>query len=217
MVQNPMAESGRAVASAAFVVFAFAMLWQTQAPAASAPRPGEPAPAFTAPNIAGQTVRLADFVGKTVILEWMNNGCPFVAKHYNSGNMQALQRRHIESGGVWLVIASSAPGTQGHVTPEEARADLSRWASSPSDFLLDPDGVVGRLYDAKVTPQMIVIDSAGKLAYTGAIDDKPSTNSRDVATAKNYVTAALDELAEGRPVSIAATRAYGCTIKYKGS
>jgi hypothetical protein len=216
-VKNPTPGTGRAVATGAFVVLAFAMLWQMPAPAAaSVPRPGEPAPAFTAQNIAGQTVRLADFAGRTIVLEWMNNGCPFVAKHYNSGNMQALQRRHIESGGIWLVVVSSAPGTQGYVTPEEARADLARWGSAPSDFLLDPDGVVGRLYDARVTPQMIVIDGNGRLAYTGAIDDRPSTNPKDVASAKNYVTAALDELAEGRPVSIAATRAYGCTIKYKG-
>jgi AhpC/TSA family len=215
-MRNIPANIGRAAAIGAFIVFS--VLWQPQVHGAeSQAYPGKPAPAFTAPSIAGQTVRLADFAGKTVVLEWTNNGCPFVGKHYNSGNMQALQRRHIDAGGVWLVIASSAPGEQGYVTPDAARADLARWASSPSDFLLDPNGAIGHLYDAKVTPHMVVIDGTGKLAYSGAIDDKPSTNPRDVTTAKNYVAAALDEVAAGKPISIAATRAYGCTIKYKTS
>ena len=190
--------------------------WQLQAAASdAAARPGVAAPAFAAPDIGGKTIRLGDFAGKTVVLEWTNNGCPFVAKHYNSGNMQALQQRHTAAGGVWLVVASSAPGQQGHVTPDEARADLNRLTSAPSDFLLDPDGVVGRLYDARATPHMVVIDRTGTLAYMGAIDDTPSADPRDVKTAKNYVTAALDELAAGKPVTVAATRAYGCSVKYK--
>jgi hypothetical protein len=215
-VRNIPANIRRIAVTAAFILFS--VLWQPQVRGAeSRAYPGQPAPAFTAPSIAGQIVRLADFAGKTVVLEWTNNGCPFVGKHYNSGNMQTLQRRHIDAGGVWLVIASSAPGAQGYVTPAEARADLARWTSSPSDFLLDPDGVIGRLYDAKVTPHIVVIDGTGTLAYSGAIDDKPSTNPRDVTAAKNYIAAALDELAAGKPVSVAATRAYGCTIKYKSS
>jgi len=189
-------------------------IWQPQARDAG-PRPGTAAPAFAARDIDGKTVRLDDFAGKTVVLEWTNNGCPFVAKHYNSGNMQALQHRHTAAGGVWLVVASSAPGQQGHVTPDEARADLNRLTSAPSDFLLDPDGVVGRLYDARATPHMVVIDRTGTLAYMGAIDDTPSADPRDVKTAKNYVAAALDELAAGKPVTVAATRAYGCSVKYK--
>jgi hypothetical protein len=180
-------------------------------------RLGAPPPAFVARDIAGKTVRLGDFAGKTIVLEWTNDGCPFVGKHYNSGNMQALQRRHTEAGGVWLTIASSAPGEEGYVTPDQARADLARWGAAPSDFLLDPDGVVGHLYDARATPHMVVIDRAGRLAYIGAIDDTPSTDPRDVKTAKNYVAAALDELAAGKPVTIAATRAYGCSVKYKTS
>jgi hypothetical protein len=195
-----------------------ALGWRPQAAAPDpAARPGAAAPAFAAPEIGGKTVRLGDFAGKTVVLEWTNNGCPFVAKHYDSGNMQDLQRRHIKAGGVWLVVASSAPGQQGHVTPDQARADLQRWASSPSGFLLDPDGTVGRLYDARATPHMVVIDRAGALAYMGAIDDVPSANAGDVKRAKNYVAAALDELAAGKPVTVAATRAYGCTVKYKTS
>jgi len=189
-------------------------IWQPQARDAG-PRPGTAAPAFAARDIDGKTVRLGDFAGKTVVLEWTNNGCPFVAKHYNSGNMQALQHRHTAAGGVWLVVASSAPGQQGHVTPDEARADLNRLTSAPSDFLLDPDGVVGRLYDARATPHMVVIDRTGTLAYMGAIDDTPSADPRDVKTAKNYVAAALDELAAGKPVTVAVTRAYGCSVKYK--
>jgi len=180
-------------------------------------RLGAPPPAFGARDIAGKTVRLGDFAGKTIVLEWTNDGCPFVGKHYNSGNMQALQRRHTAAGGVWLTIASSAPGEEGYVTPDQARADLARWGAAPSDFLLDPDGVVGHLYDARATPHMVVIDRAGRLAYIGAIDDTPSTDPRDVKTAKNYVAAALDELAAGKPVTIAATRAYGCSVKYKTS
>jgi hypothetical protein len=191
-------------------------IWQPQARDAG-PRPGTAAPAFAAQDIDGKTVRLGDFAGKTVVLEWTNNGCPFVAKHYNSGNMQALQHRHTAAGGVWLVVASSAPGQQGHVTPDEARADLNRLTSAPSDFLLDPNGVVGRLYDARATPHMVVIDRTGTLAYMGAIDDTPSADPRDVKTAKNYVAAALDELAAGKPVTVAATRAYGCSVKYKAT
>jgi hypothetical protein len=183
----------------------------------AAARIGEPAPAFNAPDIAGKTVRLGDFAGKTVVLEWTNDGCPFVGKHYDSGNMQALQRKYTASGVVWLTIASSAPGEQGYVRPVEAKADLARWRASPSEFLLDPEGVVGRLYDARATPHMVVIDRTGRLAYMGAIDDKPSTRLADVQTAHNYVAAALDALAAGRPVAITSTRAYGCSIKYRDS
>ncbi len=125
-------------------------------------RPGAPAPGFTARDIAGQAVSLSNYVGKTVILEWTNNGCPFVGKHYNSGNMQALQRRFTAAGDIWLTIASSAPGEEGYVTPDEARADLARWKAAPSGFLLDPDGVVGHLYDARATPHMVVIDRTGR-------------------------------------------------------
>ena len=128
-------------------------------PAAVA-KPGEPAPAFRAPDITGKTVGLADYAGKTVVLEWTNDGCPFVGKHYDSGNMQALQQKYMAEGVVWLTIASSAPGEQGYVTPAEAKADLAKWRAAPSDFLLDPDGVLGRLYDARATPHMVVIDPA---------------------------------------------------------
>ena len=178
--------------------------------------PGAPAPAFSAPDITGRTVNLADYTGKIVILEWTNDGCPFVQKHYDSGNMQTLQRKYTGEGNIWLTIASSAPGEEGYVTPPEAKADLARWRAAPTDFLLDANGVVGRLYDARATPHIVVIDRSGRIVYTGAIDDTPSTRLADVKTAKNYLVAALDEIAAGRPVTVAATRAYGCSIKYKG-
>jgi peroxiredoxin len=183
----------------------------------TAVRPGAPAPAFTVKNITGHAVSLGDYRGKTVILEWTNDGCPFVGKHYNSGNMQALQQRSTEAGYSWLTIASSALGEQGYVTPDQARADIARWKAAPSDFLLDPDGVIARLYNARATPHMVVIDPKGVVAYMGAIDDKPSTDPEDIRTAKNYVVAALDELASGKPVTVAMTRAYGCSVKYKSS
>ena len=179
--------------------------------------PGALAPALTATDIKGADVSLHDYLGKMVILEWTNDGCPFVGKHYNSGNMQELQRRFTAIGDIWLTIASSAPGEQGYVTPAEARADIMHWNAAPTDFLLDPDGTVGRLYGAKATPTMVVIDQHGIVVYMGAIDDKPSTNFDDIKTAKNYVVAALDEIAAGKPVTVSATRAYGCSVKYKTS
>jgi peroxiredoxin len=179
-----------------------------------AARVGEPAPQFNAQDITGKTIRLADYAGKTIVLEWTNNGCPFVGKHYDSGNMQALQQKYTAAGVVWLTVASSAPGEQGYVTPAEAKADLAHWRATPTDFLLDPEGAVGRLYNARATPNMVVIDRTGRVAYMGAIDDTPSTRLADVKTAHNYVVAALDALAAGQPVAVTSTRAYGCSIKY---
>jgi hypothetical protein len=194
-------------------------LWIDRATAigpAPAAKPGMPAPAFSAPDIAGKTVSLSDYAGKIIILEWTNDGCPFVGKHYNSGNMQGLQRKYTGEGDVWLTIASSAPGEQGYVTPAAAKADLARWQAAPTDYLLDPTGVVGRLYDARATPNMVVIGRDGRVAYMGAIDDTPSTDLADIKTAKNYIVAALDAIAAGKQVTVAATPAYGCSIKYKG-
>jgi peroxiredoxin len=196
---------------------AFAIERATAVPPPATARVGQPAPEFNTPDIAGKTIRLRDYAGKTIVLEWTNNGCPFVGKHYNSGNMQALQQKYTAAGVVWLTVASSAPGEQGYVTPAEAKADLTRWHAAPTDYLLDPDGTLGHLYDARATPHMVVIDRAGRLVYMGAIDDKPSTRLADVKTAHNYVAAALDSLAAGQPVAVASTRAYGCSIKYKES
>jgi peroxiredoxin len=196
-------------------ISAFAVEQATAVPPVATAKAGAPAPSFSAPDIAGKTVRLGDYAGKIVVLEWTNDGCPFVGKHYDSGNMQALQQKYTAAGVVWLTIASSAPGEQGYVTPAEAKSDLARWRAAPTDFLFDPEGVVGRLYDARATPHMVVIDRSGRVVYMGAIDDKPSTQLADVKTAHNYVVAALDAIAAGQPVAVASTRAYGCSIKYK--
>jgi len=198
-------------------ITAFVVQSATAVPSAAPARVGEPAPAFSAPDISGKNVRLGDYTGKMIVLEWTNDGCPFVGKHYDSGNMQSLQQKYMANGVVWLTIASSAPGEQGYVTPAEAKADLARWRAAPSDFLLDPEGIVGRLYDARATPHMVVIDRTGRVVYMGAIDDQPSTRLADVKTAHNYVVAALDAVAAGQPVAVASTRAYGCSIKYKES
>jgi peroxiredoxin len=197
------------------VVGSFAVERATAVQPTATAKPGQPAPAFSAPDITGKTVRLGDYPGKIVVLEWTNDGCPFVGKHYDSGNMQALQQKYTGTGVVWLTIASSAPGEQGYVTPAQAKADLARWRATPTDFLLDPDGIVGRLYDARATPHMVVIDRGGHVVYMGAIDDTPSTRLAGVKTAHNYVAAALDATAAGQPVAIASTRAYGCSIKYR--
>jgi hypothetical protein len=202
------------VALAASALLAFD---RAAAVGAAGVQPGAPAPGFTAPDIAGRMVNLGQYAGQIVILEWTNNGCPFVQKHYDSANMQTLQRRYTQGGVIWLTIASSAPGEEGYVTPAAAKADLARWQAAPTDYLLDPEGVVGHLYDARATPHMVVIDRGGRIAYMGAIDDTPSTRLADVKTAKNYLVAALDEIAAGKPVTVAATRAYGCSIKYKTS
>ena len=185
--------------------------------AALAVKVGDQAPDFTGTDSHGQTHKLSEYKGKFVVLEWHNNGCPFTKKHYDSGNMQTLQRRYTQEGDIWLTIASSAPGEEGYVTAAAAKADLARWQAAPTDYLLDPEGVVGRLYDARATPHMVVIDRGGRIAYMGAIDDTPSTRLADVKTAKNYLVAALDEIAAGKPVTVASTRAYGCSIKYKTS
>jgi len=213
-----MRASVKTAAIAAFAAIStFAVERATAVPHTPAATVGQAAPAFSAPDVAGKAVRLADYAGNTIVLEWTNDGCPFVGKHYDSGNMQALQRKYIAAGVVWLTVASSAPGEQGYVTPAEAKADLAHWQATPTDFLLDPDGVVGRLYDARATPNMVVIDRSGRVVYMGAIDDKPSTRLADVKMAHNYVVAALDAIAAGQPVAVASTRAYGCSIKYKES
>jgi len=185
--------------------------------AVAAARPGEAAPDFAAVDSKGKPVKLGDFRGKTVILEWTNHGCPYVQKHYRSGNMQALQKDMTGKGMVWLSVISSAPGEEGHVGGAEADKLTSSRSAAPSAVLLDPDGKIGRLYDARATPHMFIVTPDGKLAYAGAIDDKPSSNVADVKTAKNFVRNALDQIAAGKPVSPSLTRAYGCSVKYKGS
>ena len=181
---------------------------------ATAAKIGEAAPAFTVADSKGNTRSLAEFRGKWVVLEWHNQGCPFVRKHYEGGNMQALQRNWTGRDVVWLTVISSAPGQQGHVSGADADAYVARTKASPTAVLLDGSGAVGRAYDAKTTPHMFVVDPKGVLVYNGAIDDKPTTEISDLAVASNLVSAALTEGMAGRPVSVPASRPYGCGIKY---
>ena len=185
------------------------------APAAlAAPVVGQPAPAFSVRDADGKTRSLSEFKGRTVVLEWVNEGCPYVQKHYKAGNMQATQAKAAADGAVWLTVASSAPGKQGHVDGAGAKRFVAAQKAKPTAFLLDPAGQVGRAYDAKTTPHMYVVDGAGKLAYMGGIDDKATSDVADVAGAKNHVLAALADVKAGRAVATPVTRPYGCSVKY---
>ncbi|RMD95900.1 MAG: thioredoxin family protein [Calditrichaeota bacterium] len=175
----------------------------------------KPAPNFTLPDTHHKTHSLADYRGKFVVLEWVNFGCPFVRKHYNSGNMQKLQKMYTQKGVVWLSICSSAPGKQGYFKPEKINQMLKEKGASPTAYLLDPEGIVGKKYGAKTTPHIFVINPKGILIYAGGIDDKPTTKLKDIKTAHNYLVAALDAAMAGKPVPVKTARPYGCSVKYK--
>ena len=175
---------------------------------------GQPAPEFTLTDSTGTSRSLGDFKGKFIVLEWFNNECPFVRKHYESGNMQRLQAAYTAKGVVWLTVASSAPGKQGYMTPEQAQAVIRARNAHQTALLLDPDGTVGQRYGAKTTPHLFIINPEGVLIYAGAIDDIASVDQADIDRAENYVRRALDEALAGRPVSVAQTRSYGCSVKY---
>ena len=181
---------------------------------AHAQRVGEAAPQFQATDSNGQTHRLSDYRGKFVVLEWHNNGCPYTRKHYESGNMQGLQKQWTNKGVVWFTVISSAPGEQGYVTAAEENDYLKQMNASPTAALLDPKGEVGRLYGAKTTPHVFIINPSGTLIYDGAIDSKATTEREDIQSAKNYVTDALQEAMAGKPVATSTTRPYGCSVKY---
>ena len=187
------------------------------APAVAAPVVGQPAPAFTAVDADGHARSLAEFKGKTVVLEWTNNGCPYVQKHYNSGHMQGLQKEAAKEGVVWLTLISSAPGFQGYLTGPQAKQWKTKVGAASSDVLLDPKGTVGRAYGARTTPHMYVVDKAGTLVYMGGIDDQPTPDPDSLKTARNYVVAALADVRAGRPVAQAVTRPYGCSVKYSSA
>jgi peroxiredoxin len=176
---------------------------------------GQPAPAFTATDTNNNVHKLSDFKGKFVVLEWTNRDCPFTQKHYQSGNMEHLQHEWTKRGVVWLTVVSSAPGEQGYVIGGEENAYLEQMKAAPTAVLLDPNGQLGHLYDAKTTPHMFVIDRKGLLIYDGAIDDRASTDVSDIAGAKNYVVQALQEAMAGKPVTVTTSRPYGCAVKYK--
>jgi len=196
---------------------AFAIVALMAAPASAAPVVGQPAPNFKLNDVNGRVVSLSDFRGKTVVLEWNNPECPFVKKHYGSGNMQKTQAAATKDGVVWLSINSSAEGNQGYMDGSKAKGVIAALKAQPTAYLLDPNGVVGKGYDAKTTPHMYIVNKAGTLVYAGGIDDKPTPNPADVNGARNHVLAALAELKAGKPVSVTTSRPYGCAVKYKDS
>mgnify|MGYP001569287595 FL=1 len=176
---------------------------------------GKAVPNFTLKDSNGSYVALSRYQGKFVVLEWLNYDCPFVMKHYNSGNMQNLQKTYTGKGVTWLSIISSAPEQQGYYEAADVNRLNAEKKASPTAILLDPDGAVGKLYGAQTTPHMFIIDPKGILVYQGAIDDIRSTNPDDAAKAGNYVSAALDEAMAGKPVSTPSTKSYGCSVKYQ--
>lgn len=182
--------------------------------AATAATVGQPAPGFTLTDSNGKAHNLADFKGKTVVLEWTNHECPFVVKHYDAKNMQAQQAAATGDEVVWLSVNSGAPGKQGNVDGAGANAIMADKGHKSTAYLLDTDGKVGKAYGAKTTPHMYVIDANGVLAYNGAIDSIPSADQADIPKATQYVTQALGELGAGKPVSVATSQPYGCSVKY---
>ena len=195
-------------------VLAGALALAAATPALSAPAINQLAPAFQATDADGRVRSLNEFRGKIVVLEWTNPECPYVRKHYDSGNMQAMQKRLTGEGVVWLTVASSAAGKQGHLDGKAAKVMRSQNNAAPTAVLLDHDGKVGRAYDARTTPHMYVVGKDGKLAYMGGIDDRPTSDKADVRGAKNYVLAAVDDLRAGRPVAQPVSKPYGCSVKY---
>jgi hypothetical protein len=193
--------------------FAFAM---AATAAFAEPVVNQPAPLFSGAAADGSTVNLADLRGKTVVLEWTNHECPFVVKHYESGNIPNLQKDAVAQGIVWLQVISSAPGKQGYIDGETARKLNAERGATPTNTVFDPDGNIGKLYAATNTPQFFIINPEGVLVYKGGIDNIPSADIEDIAKAENYVSAALAELAVGKPVTQSSTKPYGCTVKYSG-
>lgn len=175
---------------------------------------GDEAPDFTGTDSHGQAHKLSDYRGKFVVLEWHNNGCPFTKKHYESSNMQSLQKEWTDKGVIWLTVISSSPGSQGYVTADQENEYLQKMHAAPTAAILDAKGEIGHLYGAKTTPHMFVINPQGQLIYNGAIDDKATTDPSDVNGANNYVSDALQEAMSGKAVAVATTRPYGCSVKY---
>lgn len=197
------------------LILAALLLTVAAATASAAAKVDSPAPAFTLTDSKGNEHSLADFKGKYVVLEWVNYDCPFVRKHYRSGNMQKLQAAYTDKDVVWLSVCSSAPGKQGYFEGEELTARIDEEKAVPTAYLVDADGAVGKQYDAKTTPHMYVINPEGVLIYAGAIDDKASTDVDDVQGAQNHVAAALDAAMGGKAVAVKSSKPYGCSVKYK--
>lgn len=176
---------------------------------------GQPAPDFALTDLQGEPHKLSGYKGKYVVLEWFNSECPFVQKHYESGNMQSLQKRYADKGVVWLIINSTHPSSGNYRDAARSQRIVKDWSMQPAALMLDLDGKVGQAYGARTTPQMWVIDPAGKVIYTGGIDDKATYRAEDIKTARNFVAAALDESLSGKAVSVPTARPYGCSVKYK--
>jgi peroxiredoxin len=208
------AEGGVAAHAVAGCLFAVVTAALPQAADAEV-LPGQRAPAFTLRDVAGREVSLADFKGRTVVLEWTNPGCPFVQKHYTSGNLPRLQKRWAGGDLAWVAINSTHPGHADYLEPPKLDAAMRAWQAAPTAVLMDPDGTVGRAYGARTTPQLWVIDPSGTVRFAGGIDDRRSANPADVAGARNHVAAALDDLRAGRPVATPAAPPYGCSVKYR--
>lgn len=181
----------------------------------AAPAVGQPAPDFTLPDPAGKNIKLSDHRGKYVVLEWTNPGCPYVRKHYNSGNMPATQREAVGKGVVWLSINSTAKDSDEYMPPAQLVAWQKERKAAPTAVLLDEEGTVGKTYGARTTPHMYIVDPKGRLVYAGGIDSIPSSNPADIERAVNYVRQGLGEALAGKPISAAVTRPYGCSVKYK--
>ena len=197
-----------------FILAAMVLLFMLALPVYAAPEIGKAAPEFSGTDIDGHEFSLSALKGKKVVLEWTNHQCPFVMKHYDSGNMQAMQKAAQKKGVEWISIISSAPGRQGHVSAEEANKIVSDSGATITAKILDETGTIGKAYDAKTTPHMFVIDAEGNVAYAGAIDSQPSPNPATIEGATNYVNAAIDALEAGQPVEVAQTQPYGCSVKY---
>ncbi len=216
--RNPVARwrpsPRRVAAGAAFVLVAAMLAGPIAGRAHAAARVGVDAPPVTLSDTSGKAVSLADFRGRHVVLEWVNPGCPFVQKHYDSKNMQGLQARYGAKGVVWLAVHSTHPPHQDHLAPDAMARQMKAWGGAPTATLMDPDGVAGRAYGARTTPHMFVIDPDGKVVYAGGIDDRRTANPADVPKARNHVAAAIDEALAGKPVSVATSAPYGCSVKY---
>jgi peroxiredoxin len=192
-----------------------ALIVMVPALAAAAAKVGERAPEFTLKDGEGKEYSLAAAKGKYIVLEWVNFDCPFVGKHYGSGNMQQLQKTYTGKGVIWFSVCSSAPGTQGHFESADLKERMEEVKAAPTAYLVDESGTVGRMYGAKTTPHMFVIDPEGTLIYAGGIDDMASTKLDDVPKAKNYVRLVLDAAMSGKEVPLTESRPYGCSVKYR--
>jgi peroxiredoxin len=207
LARRPVLQALLALPAAALLTVGFAGV-------AHAATVGQPAPAFEVKDAAGKTVKLADFKGRPVVLEWTNPGCPFVVKHYGSQNMQGLQKEFTAKNVAWLSVSSTAPGATDYLPPAQLAARYREWGAAPTALLMDDAGTIGRAYGARTTPHLYVIDAKGTLVYAGGIDDKRSANPADIPGAKNFVRAALNELLAGKPVSTPTSTPYGCSVKY---